>query len=894
MTPKRLSWFTRTAQRDVDEEIAFHFAARIEDLIAGGMSPDEARRRANEEFGDVAPVRDSLLTSTRRRAARRTRIDTLRDLGDDLAYVARSVRRAPAFALAVALTLGLGIGATATMYGVVDRLLLRGPEHVVEPQKVRRVYAQLRTETSGDLTTSTFGYAAYAALRDGMRTATSVAAYYENEGRVGHGVNATAVQIGAATASFFPLLGVHPLRGRFFDASDDAPSNPASVVVLDYGYWAREFASSDSAIGRAITIDGQRFTIIGVAPRGFTGAELRPVDLWIPVSAGQHPRPDWPTTWRAQWLTIVARRAPGVSATQMDDDITRVFRGSYGGPSSAWHSATLSARDIAFTRSGVERPEASIARWLTAVALLVLVIAGANVANLLLVRSFRRHQESAVRLALGISRGRLSRLLILESLAFAVLGGVAGLIAAHAGGVFMRRVFLPSVAWNDAPVSGRVLLGATVLTIVLGVVIGLAPIAQAWSTDLAGALRGLGAQDVRPSRLRRGLLVVQVAFSTTLLVGAGLFIRSLSNVQHLDLGVEPDRVLVVAIDWARTPNATAEVARGEQARAAERWRELRERVAHTPGVDDAALAVGSPFGYGFGVDVTIPGQDSLPADPGGGPYVNAVGAHYFTTVGTPLVRGRAFTSADGPGTTRVAIVNETMASLVWPNAEPIGKCLIIQKQGCSVVVGVVRDARRNALREPAAMQYYIPFGQESGFGGTTLMVRPRGDARAFENTLRSVVVDQARDASALNLYSMQDRVDPQVRPWRLGAAMFGLFGAAALLVAAIGLYSAIAYATAQREREFGIRLAIGASATRLVRDVLYDGLRVAAVGVAVGVALALVTARRIAPLLFDVSARDPLVFGAVAVALLIVALLASLVPAWRAGGTDPVAAMRSS
>jgi predicted permease len=777
---------------------------------------------------------------------------------------------------------------------VVDRLLLRGPEHVIDPGSLRRVYAHLVTTASGEFTTSTLPYAAYTTLRDRARSIAHAAAYNVNEGRVGRGIDAVPAQLGSATSDFFPLLGVHAARGRFFSAAEDSPPDGTPVAVLDYGYWLREFGGSDSAIGRSITINDKAYSIIGIAPRGFTGAELRRVDVWIPVSTGSHPTPTWWNAWNAQWLNVVMRVAPGLSATQVDEDLTRAFRAGYGGADKYWRAADVSARDIAFTTGGKERPEAPIARWLTAVAVLVLLIAIANVANLLVVRLMRRRQETAIRLALGISRGRLMRLIALESVAFAMLGGAAGIGVAYVGGETMRRVLLPSIAWDTSPVSGRVLLVAVMLTVLVGLAIAVAPIVHAIDTQLSASLRGGGARHApSASRTRRLLLGAQTAISAALLVGAGLFVRSLSNVRHLDLGVEPDRVLVARVGLPAGASPTPAAAAQEKAREANVWRELRDRIAHTPGVMHASLAIGSPFGNGFGVDVTIPGRVALPVAPGGGPYISAVSAEYFATTGTRILRGRAFDASDGAQSPRVAIVNETMASLVWPNEDAIGKCIIVNNTSCATVVGVAHDARRFGIREPPSMQYYIAFGQETGFGGTVLLVRPTGDAKAFEQTLRRAIIDAIPDVKLVNVSSMQDRVDPQVRPWRLGAMMFGLFAAIALVVAAVGMYSTIAYSTAQRTHEFGVRLAIGSSSGRLMRTVVYEAIRLTLVGLACGIIVALIGGARVAPLLFDVSPRDPVVFSVVVAVLFAVAIVASLVPALRAARTDPVVALRS-
>lgn len=895
MDVKRTFRIGRSVERDVDEELAFHFESRIAELVQSGVSPGEARRRAEAEFGNVDDVRATLLSSTRRRAARRHWADRLGDVRDDVGYAVRSARRSPAFTLAVAITLGLGIGAVATMYGVVDRLLVRGPEHVVRAASLRRIYAHVRSKSSGEFTTSVVSYSTYTTVRDHARSVAQAAAYSENQVRAGRGVDAVPIELGTATADFFPMLGVKPLRGRFFTAAEDAPPDGRNVAVIDEGYWRRELGADDGAIGRTIVLSSQSFTIIGIAPAGFTGVELGPVDVWIPMSAGQHPVKDWAHAWNAQWVNVAVRLGPGLSPEQVDADLTAAFRANYGGTDVEWTHADVSARPIAFTATGHERSDARVARWLAAVALLVLLIAAANVANLLIVRAMRRRHEIAVRLALGISRGRLAGLLAIESLVFSLIGATVGMALAYAGGEMMRRVFLPAIVWTAPIVSGRMLAIAALLVVIVGAAIALAPIAHVLATDLATSIRGTGVNaGTRSSNVRCTLLTIQTALSVALLIGAGLFVRSLWNVRHLDLGVEPSRVVVASVGWPSVPSLTPDIAAAEKARRANAYRELRDRIAHLPGVSHAALAIGSPFGFGFGVDVKVPGHDTLPSAPGGGPYVNAVGEDYFSTVGTPLVRGRVFGRADGTGTPRVAIVNETMASLVWPNEDALGKCIVVEdSNACATVVGIVRDARRQAINEPASMQFYVPIGQEAGFGGTVLLARPAGDAEPFEQSLRGAIIAAEPAANYLNIFSMQDRLDPQLRPWRLGAAMFGLFGALALIVAAVGLYSVIAYSTAQRSHEFGVRLAIGSSAQRLARGVVLDGVRVAALGVALGGLVALVAGRRIAPLLFRVSPTDPLVFVIVAGVIVAAALLASLVPALRAARTDPVIALRS-
>lgn len=888
---------TAGVQRAIDDELAFHFEMSVRGLMNEGLSRADAEREAIRRFGDARETRERLRKIDRVTATRAAWREWGSSVVQDLRYAIRGVRKQPAFAAVVVLTLALGIGATSTMFGIVDRLLLRAPDHVVHPASLRRIYAHVRTKSSGEFTTSISGYSTYSAIRVHSRSVAQTAVYNVNEARTGRGLESAAVRVGATSGNFFAMLGVHPARGRFFGDADDHPPEGAHVVVLDYGYWQRQYAGLDSVIGRTLVLDEQPFTIIGVAPPNFTGVELRPVQLWIPISSAHHPTPDWWTTWQAQWLNVVVRVKPGLTDSQVDEDLTTTFRSAYGGTEDEWKLAELSARPIAYTSSGTEGPEAPIARWLAAVAIIVLIIATANVANLLIVRLLRRQREIAVRLALGVSQSRLARLLTMEGLVYAVLGGAAGVGLAWVGAETMRRVFLSNVAWDSTPVDTRTLIVAILLTVTTGVIVALAPLLQSRRTDIVATLRGTaGAGGTPQTRTRFVLLVIQAAFSVLLLTGAGLFIRSLAKVRGLDLGVQPDRVLVAEVGWPRLRNASPAVAAAERVRQSATWVALRDRLTSARGVAHAALAIGSPFGYGFGVTLKLPGRDSLPAAPGGGPYVNAVTSDYFATVGTPLVRGRVFRTNEGATTERVAIVNETMAKLLWPREDPLGKCMIVgdDETRCSSVVGVVRDARRYGIREEPAMQYYIPFGQEAGIGGTVLLVRPGGDAQSYVSSLRRTIATVVPDASVIDIALMQDRVDPQIRPWRLGATMFGLFGAIALVVAAIGLYSVVSYVTAQRTHEIGVRLAIGAGARRIIRLIVTDGMRVAVIGVAVGLVLALLTSHWIAPLLFSESARDPWVYLAVTAVLLAVAAIACLAPAVRAARVDPVKALRDA
>jgi predicted permease len=817
----------------------------------------------------------------------------MRQLWTDVRQAARSLRATPGFALLCAITLGLGIGSAAAMFGIVDRILLHGPDHVVAPERVMRFYATVKHPPNELETGSITSYAAYAGLRDGAHTFAGVGAYQSNSWIVGTGVNARSLPGVAASADLFATLGVRPYLGRFYSAAEDDPRAPQDVIVLAYEYWIRAFGGDRDVLGRTIAVAFRPFTVIGVAPPGFTGAELIPVDYWIPLSSGAHPRPDWPTTWQARWLQVVARVKPGVTVEQASTDAIAAFRRAYTGTQANWHDATISVRPISFTSEGQESSVAPLARWLTAVTMIVLLIACANIGNLLLARAVRRRGEIAVRLVLGMSRWRMTQLLLADGVLIAGLGGALGICVSYAAGSGIRRFFLSDIAWSTSPIDPPVLVMTIVLTAIVSVLVSATPLLQARRIDLSQAVRS-GAREGggRNERLRTVLLLAQTALTAVLLVGAGLFVRSLMNVRHLDLGIDTDKVIAASVYWpvAAPGDSSAKAAAAEQALT---WNRIRDSVAHRSDVTGASLVIGSPFRSSFSVNLSVPGRDSLPILGGGGPYVTAVGADYFRTAGTRILSGRAFVAHEGETSVRTAIINETMARTLWPREQALGKCLLIGglKQ-CATVVGIVADAHRFGIHEEPAMQYYVPIGQEIGISGTTLLVRPRGAVAPAIEIVRRTLAGLAPAARYVDVAPLQDRVDPQIRTWRVGAALFGAFAALAVIVAATGLYSVIGYLVTQRKREFGVRIAIGATPRNIVALVAGYGLRVVLVGLSAALFVAWALGGRIAPQLFDESPHDPVVYVGVSLTMIVVAMTALVAPAWRAARTDPASALR--
>lgn len=684
----------------------------------------------------------------------------------------------------------------------------------------------------------------------------------------------------------FPLLGVEPHRGRFYTADEDRPDDAVNVAVIDHGFWRSEYGGAADVLGRSVTIADVDYTIIGVAPPRFTGPELKPVSVWLPLSTGHRPIRDWTTGWNARWLHVIARLRPGVSREAAATDATMAYRTVAEGhnhPSSASAAeGTISLLPLRYGLAGEEPAETSVARWLLGVAVVVLLIAAANVANLLLARMLRRRREVAVRLALGISHGRLVRLLLSESLLLAAAALAGALVLAYWGGQVVRVALLPDVQWGP-PLGGRSLLFAAGATLLTGLLIGVAPALRSRRHDLTRGLRtGAAETGGRRAGARAALTVVQAAFSLVLLVGAGLFVRSLWIVSRLDLGIDTHRVIAVSTTLDRETSQDVYL------------RQALTRLRTHPGVEGAALALGTPLRGGFGVPVRVPGRDSIPTLPGGGPYITAGTAGYFATVGTDIVRGRGFEEGEGGSTEAVVVVNETMAGTLWPGEDALTKCLIIggDDAPCARVVGIAENAHHSGIREELVMQYYIPYGQEQGICCAQIVVRPRGDVMDFIRELRQVLHALHPGVRYVNMTPLQTVLDPEIRPWRLGATMFMIFGALALLIAAVGLYSVMAYGVTQRRAEIGVRMALGARTAGIVGMILRQGVTLVLIGVAIGAALVLASGHLIEPLLFETDGRDVLVIGAAAAVLALAAVLASIVPAMRAGRTDPLSALR--
>ena len=892
----RLEIHTPSVARAVDDELRFHFDMTVRHLMSSGMSEHDARREAERRFGDVERTRANLEAIDRGRDERTRRVERWHALVQDLRYTLRGLRARPAFSTVIVLTLALGIGANATMFGIVDRLLLRPPAFLVAPHEVHRVYLT-RTVNGIEEAVSHMSYKRYLELSQWTTTFADAAAFANFEFAVGTGEATAVKRVGMVSASFFHFFDVRPVFGRFFGRNEDRTPEGAPVAVLSYGAWQSDFGGRRDILGKPISIGRRTYSIIGVAPEGFVGTSPTGVVAFVPITlavydlfaGGRQDRTGWYTTHNLRWMQMLVRRKPGISIEAATADLTNAYRRGYLAQTGPGVVPIDKARPRAIAASVIaergpnQGKDSQVATWLVGVAVVVLLIACANVANLLLARAFARRREVAIRIALGVSRSRLVAQLLAESLVLALVGGAAGLVIAQWGGGVLRNAMLPNVEWANALADPRLLVFTAIATLAVGLLTGLAPAVQVRRRDIAGALKA-GAREgtYHRSRLRTVLLVTQGSLSVVLLVGAGLFVRSLRNVRALDLGFDADRLLHVEIEMR---GVEIDSVRGIALRD-----ELMARARAIPGVANAALTVTVPFYMSWNTDLFDQARDSIR----GTNYFNTASPRYFETMGTRILRGRGFEAGDRAGAPKVLVVSQSVSRRVWPGQDALGRCIRVgaDTAPCSTVVGVVEDIVQGNLIEQQPLEVYGPNAQLSP-GGGGLFVRTQGDAGHLAETVRRELQRAMPGISYVTVKPMQYYLDPSVRSWQLGATMFALFGGLALLLAAVGLYSVIAYNVTQRSHELGVRIALGAQAHDVLGLVLGSGVRVTFAGILIGGAIAFAAGRFVAPLLYRVSPRDPLVFAIVVCTLLAVAIAASLLPARRASKVDPNVVLRA-
>jgi putative ABC transport system permease protein len=914
--PREMPWWRRylrflrrNVQGDIDDELRFHLQTRIDELVAQGMAPDAARALALDEFGDVTTVRRGLRDIDDRMARREQRGEWFDAWRQDIAYAARSLRRTPGVTVTIVVTLALGLGVNAAMFTLLNAVYLRPPAGVVHPEQLRRLWAERNFYRVGRQFWPGYDYQRYERIREGL-AGLGTAAIYRGPAqvKVGRGFGAPQAMMVSTSADYFRLLGVRLVLGRFFSGEEDRLGAGLKVAVVSDRFFRRSLGGDPGVLGQSILLNNESYAIVGVCDPQFTGVDLTAADVWVPFASMKSPgNTPWWMDSNVNGFQVLIRAAAGTSDDAIDAQATAVLRNTddviisrkmnnEGQSGQARPTALLDSTSVARTGSiiaargpGMKQQEVQIALRLGGVALIVLIIACANVVNLLLARAVRRRREIAMRLALGISRARLTRLVLSESVLLAFLAGVAAIAAAQWGGLALRALLLPDVHWAHAPVDWRVLGGAVLATLAAGVVAGAIPAMQSGSTELTEVLKA-GAREgyVRRSRARSALVVTQAALSVTLLVGAALFVRSLANVRALDLGFDVSRLLYAhmvfeSTDAHRDSTLTPRIA------------ELADRLRGSPGVQGVALTAMRPM-WGFSTETYFPDADTIANRKPMGMFW-AVSPGYFATTGTRLISGSDFPPDEGPGSAPAVIVNSAMAKALWPGQNPLGRCVrFAEPTGrCNTVIGVVETARWGAVIEDATPQFYLPLENMPFTGWNSHLLAIRADERHIPAVIGEVRValKQAFPDGQPVIERMSDVMAPQYRPWRLGATLFTLFGILAAVVAAVGIYSTVSYSVNQRTHEFGVRVALGARLADVVRHVLTEGLRTVVIGILVGVALALVAGRLVASLLYGITPHDPAAIAIVVTVLLLVAAVAALVPALRAARVDPVTALRT-
>jgi macrolide transport system ATP-binding/permease protein len=808
----------------------------------------------------------------------------------DIRFTFRTLARRPVFFAGAVLSLALGIGANSAIFSCVNAILLR-PLPVEEPARLVAVYstaAQVPGELMG------VSYPNYLDLRESNDAFSDLLVYRPVPMRLELGEGTESLTGEMVSGNYFRILGVRPALGRTFLPDEDATPGTHPVVVLSHRLWEDRFGSDTGILGKTVRLNGTRFTVIGVAPAGFNGlGVLGSPDLWVPTMMHSQVLfgriAEWFDDRDALILNCVGRLEPGSSLERAQAATTAVadrLRREYPTENEGIGAALVPLAEA--TLPPAQRRQFVLAGQLLMIAVgTLLLVACANVANLLLARALERRKEIAVRLALGPGRGRLLRQLVTEGLVLAALGGALGLLLASWAVSLLwslRPPFLPETL--DLGLDGRVLLFTLGVSTLTGVLFGLVP-ARAARFDLVPALKDLGTPGTggagagRRFGLRHLLLVIQVSLSLIALVGAGLFLVSLRNAERTDLGFESRRLLLVSTDLG--PQGLDE-ARGRG------FLELAaERIGSLPGVRSVAVAERAPLDLRGDPQMRVFAETRNPA--GDLVRFNSVSPRYFETVGAPLLKGRAFAEADRPDTPSVAVINETMARLFWPGRDAVGQRFRVDGQAGEIaVVGVARDASYQSVGQESTPYFYLSLTQHYS-PAVTFHVLTEGDPAPLLQTVRREVQTLDRTLPT------EERTISEVLArslWapRAAAGLLSLFSLLALLLAVTGLYSVMAYAVQQRAREMGIRLALGAQRGDLLRLILREGLTWVAVGVAAGCVAALAAAPLTANLLYGVQGRDPIVYLGAALILLAVSLLANLLPARQAAKLDPLLVLR--
>ena len=859
-------------ERDLDDELTFHLAMREKSFEDAGLDPAEARRATARRFGNPVLLKEECRETWTFRH--------LQTLGQDLRYAGRVLGRSPAFTAVAALSLALGIGGNAAMFSLVNAVLLQSLPYPA-PERLLRL-------------TGFYPKGAVVALQDMSATMDVAGVSADVELNLTGQGEAARFFGSSVSGNLFSVLGRGAARGRAFQAGDDRPGRDR-IALLSHSLWQGRFGGDPTTVGRTIMVEGVERQVVGVMPPGFHFPSAR-TELWIPLRLDPGNVEDY---WGFGWMPLVARLRPGAGGPQAQTELRSMV--SRIGTMFPWPSPNFNADAAAVPlQEDLVRDLRRKLLVLQSAVGIVLLIACANVASLLLSRAAIRRKEMALRAAIGASRGRILRQLLTESVVLSVLGGVLGMALAYALVAGLAAV-LPADARGFAAVGidGGVLAFVTALSVLCGLFFGLVPAASASRVDLAAAMKAGGSRSATPggTRLRGSFIAAEVALAVVLAIGAGLLIRTLWTLSRVDPGFRPQQTLTVRI--APNPSTCP-----ERPACVAFYEGLLHRVRAMDGISDVAAANALPLSGG---------EPLLPVEMDGHPLVateavapllwaGAVTPAYFRVMGIPLLRGRGFDGALGERTALVVLVSAATARRYWPGEDPIGKRVrVVWDDEWRTVVGVVGDVRQYALsgRTPREITgaLYMPYPQAVALDrqiprAMALLVRSSGDASGMAARLRTLVASVNPDVPVSDVRSMESVVASSVAEPRSMMWLFAGFAGCALLLAAIGTYGVVSYATAQRSYEIAVRMALGATRRQVFGLVMGHSLRLVLIGLAVGLAAALVLGRTLSSFLYGVSPADPATFAVVGGLLVSTALVAGFAPGRRAAGTDPLRALR--
>ena len=862
---------------DVDEELRFHIEMRIRELVAAGETPEHARELAHQRFGNYDEPRSECLAINERRRRRMTRTEYLIELRQDIGYALRTLRRTPGFSAVAVITLALGIGANSAIFSVVQGVLLESLPY----RSAERLYQPRMLYPDGTAYTS-LSAPDFMSVREGTRVFDRVEAYSTALFTLLGAGEPQEVRGANVSDGLFELLGTPFALGRDFDAAEHRVGQ-GSVTILDHGFWQRAFGGSADVLGRKVTVGGVPYTIIGVlAPE----ARLPDAaDMYAPLEYGDTFSATTAKARRSEYLDVIGHARDGVTAAQVEDDLRRLgaqLQKDFPDTNERLTFTTSTLRDMIV--GDVQTP---LLILLGAVAL-VLLVACANVANLLLARASARHGELAVRVAMGAGRGRLLRQLLTESVVLAVVGGAAGLLIAYwATGALVaaRPADIPRL--DQVGLNTTVVFFTLAISLFTGIAFGLLPALQATSGRLMGALRegGRGGGQGRSShRVRSILVVAEMALSVVLLMGAGLLIRSLVEMTRVTPGFVSEQAMAFRVTLQGEEYANAKQIQS-------RVIQFEERLRALPGVTSVGATTVLPLsGQGSVLDFLVVGAPPPPPDVNREIAVASITPQYFAAIGAPLRSGRALTEHDRAGAATVVVVNEAAVRRWFPDGNPIGEQ--VETGGTRFeVVGVVGDVRQRHPGVPVAAQMFVPFAQRTT-RSLRFVVRSGADPIALAPSVRAEIRQLDPKLAVTDFKPLDQLVAGSVARPRFYSALLALFAGVALLLAATGIFGVMSYAVAQRSREISIRMALGARAGQVLQMIVGRAVALATVGTVIGIIGAIALGRLIQSQLYGVGIVDPMTLGGVIVVLIGSAAAASFLPARRAARLDPADALR--